>query len=173
MDWLIILQAVWFILPAYIANMTPPLLSKIKFIQGFNKPMDFGRNFSDGKRIFGEGKTWLGFILGIICGTIFGFAQSFAAFEPKMSLLLAFLLSSGGLTGDLVKSFFKRRVGLERGKSWPVMDQLDFVVAAFAFSLFVFPFNWKYFLVVIVLTPILHLVTNIIGWKLGFKKEPW
>ncbi|MHA1426931.1 MAG: CDP-archaeol synthase [Candidatus Helarchaeota archaeon] len=38
------------------------------------QPMDFGKNFIDGKRILGEGKTWKGFFGGIIVGITIGLA---------------------------------------------------------------------------------------------------
>ena len=36
------------------------------------RPMDFRKNFIDGKRILGEGKTWKGFFGGIIIGSAIG-----------------------------------------------------------------------------------------------------
>ena len=37
------------------------------------RPMDFGKNFIDGKRILGKGKTWKGFFGGIIVGSTASF----------------------------------------------------------------------------------------------------
>ena len=56
MDLEIILQALWLILPAYVANASAVLV-------GGGTPVDFGKNWRDGKRILGDGKTWRGLLL--------------------------------------------------------------------------------------------------------------
>ncbi|GAI48998.1 unnamed protein product, partial [marine sediment metagenome] len=59
----LIAWALWFILPAYVANATPVVL-------GGGKPIDSGKKFTDGRPIFGAGKTWRGFVSGIATGTM-------------------------------------------------------------------------------------------------------
>ena len=46
MDYLIIIQALWIIIPAYIAN-------GFALVFGGGKPIDFNKNLKDGKRILG------------------------------------------------------------------------------------------------------------------------
>ena len=95
------------------------------------------------------------------------------------ALIVVFSLASGALFGDMFKSFFKRRMGLKRGASLPLVDQLDFVVGAWVFTYLVAPewfvsnFTRDVMLTVIIVTPLLHLTTNIIGYLIGVKKEPW
>ena len=57
MDYTIILQALWIIIPAYVSNASAVLV-------GGGTPIDFGKNWSDGKRILGDGKTWRGLLSG-------------------------------------------------------------------------------------------------------------
>ena len=54
----LIVEALKFIFPAYCANATPVLA-------GGGTRMDFGKNFYDGKRIFGNNKTFRGFFFGL------------------------------------------------------------------------------------------------------------
>ncbi len=135
----IILQSLWLILPAYIANGCAALL-------GGGIPIDFGKNYRDGKRIFGDGKTWRGLILGILFGMIGGFSLSivakiitptdynFISFEKldftgfPIMIPIIFSISFGALFGDIVESFFKRRFSIERGKDWIPFDQVDFIL---------------------------------------------
>lgn len=135
----IILQSLWLILPAYIANGCAALL-------GGGIPIDFGKNYKDGKRIFGDGKTWRGLILGILFGMIGGFSLSivakiitptdynFISFEKldftgfPIMIPIIFSISFGALFGDIVESFFKRRFSIERGKDWIPFDQVDFIL---------------------------------------------
>ena len=173
----LIVQAVWFILPAYLANSSPVLGHRL--FGKYNYPIDFGKKLKDGKRIFGDGKTWNGFFFGIAIAVLVGWLQSIAqtsyhltGFLP-MNIQLAFLLGFGALTGDLVKSFFKRRMGFQRGKSWFPFDQIDFILGAFLFSLILVPFNWKYLVILLLITPAIHWATNFIGYKLKLKKEPY
>ncbi len=151
----LILAAIWFILPAYFANSSPVIIGKL--LGKYNIPIH--------KKIFGAGKTIPGFIGGIIVGTFVGYLQGF--------IFLGFLLGLGAVTGDLVKSFFKRRLGLKRGAPLPLADQLDFIIGALLFASLVIKIPWSHIVILLILTPALHLATNIIAWKLKLKKEWW
>jgi CDP-2,3-bis-(O-geranylgeranyl)-sn-glycerol synthase len=165
-------------LPAYIPNPVAALF-------GGGTPIDLGRNCSDGRRLFGDGKTYRGLIAGILAGVLIGLIQIQAAamynlsFLPVHTLLSVTLLAVGALLGDLCKSFFKRRFGKERGSKWPLADQYDLVIGAFVLLLVLDP-SWLFtqvtlaaFIVILVLTPILHRATNIIGYILKVKEVPW
>ena len=158
-----ILAAVWFILPAYAANMAPAIF--YKFFGKYNFPIDFGRNLFDGKRIFGDGKTWNGLAVGMMAGSLVGYAQG--------SAFAGFVLGSGALFGDLVKSFFKRRLGLPSGVSWPVFDQLDFVAGFLFFTYFIAQPPIEIIITIFFLTLALHPLTNLISYFIGFKKVWW
>lgn len=137
--------------------------------------MDFGRNFIDGKPLFGSHKTFRGFFSGLLIGTLVGIAQSnvnVPIFETP-PILLGFVLSLGGLTGDLIHSFVKRRLNLPPGASFPVADQMDFVIGALLFSLLIFPPLPEIALIILVVTPPIHLLTNYVAYRLGMKKEPF
>jgi CDP-2,3-bis-(O-geranylgeranyl)-sn-glycerol synthase len=88
-------------------------------------------------------------------------------------------LSLGAMAGDIVASFFKRRMGMERGAALFLVDQLDFVIGSWALTLLLAPgwftenFTPMVLFIVLIITPILHRVTNIIGYKIKAKKEPW
>lgn len=173
-----ILKAIWFIFPAYIANAIPPLICKVKKLRENNVPIDFGKQLR-GKAIFGNGKTWNGLILGVLAGTLFGLVQSNIIVEglpfilPKMTILLAFMLSLGSLIGDMIGSFIKRRLNLKRGAPAPLLDQLDFIFGAFIFAALIIEINLVHLFILAIITPAIHLTTNKIAYKIGIKKEPW
>ena len=52
-----LLSAFWIMLPAYLPN-------PVAAIFGGGTPIDLGKNFSDGKRVLGDGKTYRGLIFG-------------------------------------------------------------------------------------------------------------
>ena len=62
---ILVAEALLFIFPAYCANAVPVLA-------GGGTPMDFGKNFFDGKRIFGSHKTFRGFFFGLAIGILVG-----------------------------------------------------------------------------------------------------
>ncbi|MGA2913380.1 MAG: CDP-2,3-bis-(O-geranylgeranyl)-sn-glycerol synthase [Methanoregula sp.] len=165
-------------LPAYLPNPVAALF-------GGGTPVDGGRNFSDGKRIFGDGKTFRGLFLGILAGIGIGLLQIWLSGAyglenfPEHTFVSVTLLATGALLGDLCKSFFKRRFGKERGTKWPIADQYDFVAGALLLTLIVDP-SWilanmtlPVFILILILTPVLHRTVNIIGYYLGVKEVPW
>ena len=174
--WLII-KASWLMLPAYIANPTAVVF-------GGEAPIDLGKKWKDGRRIFGDGKTFRGLIGGTACGVVLGLIQmqvTSLSFLGTFTFLSIITLSFGALLGDMTKSFFKRRLGYERGAKFPLVDQLDFVAGAWILT-YAFDPAWfsDHFLAypwimvtVILFTPLLHRLTNIIGYYAKLKKEPW
>lgn len=162
----LIAWALWFILPAYVANATPVVL-------GGGKQIDGGKKFTDGRPIFGAGKTWGGLVAGIATGTMIGLVQGLIAEDFSHYLLLGFLLALGALFGDLLGSFIKRRLGLKRGDAAPGLDQLGFVLVALLLASLVTLPRWEVILTILIITPPIHLITNFVGYKLGFKSRPY
>ncbi len=171
----VIIKAAWLMLPAYIANPTAVVF-------GGGAPIDFGKNWRDGRRILGSGKTFRGLFGGTACGVIIGLLQRQATASdifiiPSITAIIT--LSSGALLGDIVKSFFKRRLGFERGAKLPLIDQLDFVAGAWILTYIFDPqwfndnFTFWIIITVLILTPVLHRLTNILGYYIKVKKEPW
>jgi CDP-2,3-bis-(O-geranylgeranyl)-sn-glycerol synthase len=160
---LLVLDALKFIFPAYCANATPVLA-------GGGTKMDFGRNFVDGKRIFGNNKTFRGFFFGYAIGILVGLMEVVAFRFP---LAFAFLIPLGALLGDLTGAFVKRRIGIAPGGLLPIVDQVDFVIGAVVFSLPLAMVDWQLAVTVLLITPPIHLFTNYVAYKLKLKKNPW
>ena len=159
----LLFEALLFIFPAYCANATPVLA-------GGGLTMDFGKNFYDGKRVFGSNKTFRGFFFGLTIGILVGFVELFLFDFPLLFVLLPPL---GALLGDLTGAFIKRRLGISPGHLLPVVDQIDFVIGALFFSIPLSIIYWELAVVIILITPPIHLLTNLIAYKLGLKKHPW
>ncbi|VVB85603.1 CDP-archaeol synthase [uncultured archaeon] len=171
----VVIGAVWLMLPAYIANPTAVVF-------GGGTPLDLGKNWRDGRRILGNGKTIRGLIGGTACGIIIGLIQIQLPLFPnfaRFTYIAIITLSFGALLGYIVKSFFKRRLGFARGAQFPLVDQLDFVAGAWVLTYIFDPqwftsnFTFEIIIAVLILTPVLHRITNIFGYYIKLKKEPW
>ena len=195
MGYEIIIQALWLILPAYIANASALLV-------GGGTPIDFGKKCKDGRRILGDGKTWRGLLTGAFVGMTGGFGLSVVAklgasidFPIVISdfsgfpfmIPIIFSICFGALMGDIIESFAKRRIGKKRGEDWIPFDQLDFILGAL-FSCFIIAsilhltgllsFNWFidnftiwHILVLVLITPCFHIFANFVFKKANSKNS--
>jgi CDP-2,3-bis-(O-geranylgeranyl)-sn-glycerol synthase len=183
----IIIQALWFILPAYIANASALLV-------GGGTPIDFGKTYKDGKRILGDGKTWRGLFVGAFVGMTSGFGLSVVAIYANNSefeflgltnfgrfpLMIPIIgsICFGALLGDITESFFKRRIGKDRGQDWIPFDQIDFIAGALVLSLitaaiiWIFTSYWFFeifsiwhILFLLIITPFFHIFANFVHRK--------
>ncbi len=185
----IMFVGVWLFLPALVPNSAAALVGKKS-----RTKMDFGKSWR-GKRIFGDGKSWLGFFggatIGVIVGLImlgiaalFGAKDDYWGYGPFWTNIgVIVCLSFGSLLGDLCGAFIKRRLGMERGQKAPILDQYDFVAGSLLLTFAFFPnfiidnyiegWHIAALIFVLLITFFLHRGVNIIGYMLGVKKEPW
>lgn len=175
-----LVEAIWLILPAFAANGLTPLVGMRKGLH----PIDGGRKLS-GKRILGNGKSWEGLIFGTLIGIAIAMVEVAAnPYLPwglsevpltivAMGPLLGLALGLGAMLGDVGGSFVKRRLGRERGSPVPLLDQLDFLMGALLAASLVVTVKLEWILLLVVLTPVVHLAANVIGFRLGVKKTPW
>lgn len=181
----VVVTALWVMLPAYVPN-------NIAVVAGGGPPIDGGRTMG-GDRLLGDGKTWRGTIAGWLAGGVLALvlnagqspaSDALGVSLPTFPLAVAILFPLGAMVGDIGASFLKRRTGRKRGAPFPGVDQLDFVVGALALALiadtlfvgeswFVDTFTPAVLVVIVVVTPLLHVTTNGVGYLLGLKEEPY
>lgn len=172
--------AVWAMLPAYVPNNAAVLA-------GGGRPIDGGRTWG-GRRILGDGKSWRGTAVGTAAGAVLALGLNAVAGDvgaalgvdlPRFPAAVVLALPFGAMLGDVLASFLKRRTGRERGAAFPGVNQLDFVVVSLLLALlaapdwFVETFTLPVLAVILVITPLLHVTTNAIAYRLGLKDEPW
>lgn len=177
----LIIGSIYFMLPAYIANMSPVLLKN--YFKSLNVPVDFNKRFL-GKPIFGKNKTWRGIIVACLTAVIVFYIQmllfNFDIFKEislfdysNQTIFLGFLLGFGAIFGDLVKSFFKRRLNKKPGERWIPFDQLDFVVGALLFSSIVYTPLWQSIVSIFIVSFFGHILVRHFSYWLGITKEKW
>jgi len=157
-----------YVIPLYISNSAPIVLHG-------RIPVDLNLKFNK-KRLLGDGKSILGTLVGIIAGFTAGLI--FAVVFPINNLIpnyfcLAFLLAFGGVMGDIIESFFKRRIGLKRGEQWLIFDQIDFILGGLLLSLIVRIPEIELILILLIVTFFMHRISNYFAYKIKLKKVPW
>lgn len=177
-----ILFALWFLLPAALANVAPILVAPLPLLRKFNLPLDFHKTFQ-GQAIFGPNKTWRGLVSGIVTATITLWLQQIVAghtnwfareinYDALPTLLLGPLFGLGALGGDALESFFKRRRGIPSGKKWIPFDQLDYIVGGVLMSLPFVVLRPALYVWIFALWFVAHLGASYVGWQVGLKKKP-
>lgn len=180
-----LLFAIWFFLPAGAGNAAPIVLKVIPGLSRWKAPLDGGRLWR-GKRLFGENKTWRGLIGGTIIGVLTIMLQAALVSEYSWAQqisnnvdytawyvpILGGLLAAGALLGDAVESMFKRQRGVPAGHSWFPYDQIDYIVGALLLSLFVVRLPFFYYVLMLIVWFVMHLIFTFIGYRMGLKDKP-
>lgn len=162
-----VLQLVYFMVPAYAANMTPPF---VKYWKGWNPPI--------ARRHLGAHKTVLGFTFGVCAAVVATFIQSRIAWEDSIVtyeqwLALGLRLGIGAMAGDSAKSFVKRRLGIPPGQSWIPFDQLDFVIGALVLTWHRAPLSLLDYALILTVSAGGDIVVNHLGYWLGIRDTNW
>ena len=176
---LFIIKCFYLMMPSYFANMAPVIMKKIDF---FTYPLDFNKKI-DHKPILGRNKTFRGIIFGIIFAVIIAYIQ-YLLYEIEFFngisltnyrnwLLFGFLMGFGALAGDLVKSFFKRRLDIKPGSKFVPFDQTDFVLGSLLLITPIFNITLNIILTSLVLSFALHIIVNHLAFYLRIRNEKW
>ena len=140
------------LLSAIFAGIFNMVWCKTRFLKKLQKPIDSGKNFKDGKRIFGDNKTWKGLlgyvvlnslmmlVLGIFFSILnwndYSFIYQNHANTPVFNISVGALLGLVYAVFELPNSFLKRRLGIKPGKTAKGWKRVFFVFLDQADSIF-------------------------------------
>ncbi|HUW72062.1 MAG TPA: CDP-archaeol synthase [Candidatus Humimicrobiaceae bacterium] len=164
--------------------MAPPLARKANLFNFLDKDIDFGKNFL-GQPILGSHKSWRGAILGMSVGFLVvlvqGYLYQFPAIQ-RISLLdykqiniflFGFLISLGAIFGDLLFAFIKRRLKMPPGARFIPFDQTNYVIGSAIFLTAILKIEIIIWITLFILTFLLHIVANRIGYHLKLNRAKW
>lgn len=149
MQWIMSLYITMF--PVILAGVFNMLLLQIPFLKSRCRPIDGGKNWTDGKRIFGDSKSVLGFILMTVLAGILevfwgfllqGLGQNKRSFlylyfenTPTFNFLIGMLFGFLYMLFELPNSFIKRRLSISAAEQGDrrielklfffILDQID------------------------------------------------
>jgi CDP-2,3-bis-(O-geranylgeranyl)-sn-glycerol synthase len=162
-----VVQLLYFMAPAYAANMAPPF---VRYWKGWNPPIS--------RRWLGAHKTVVGFGLGLLVAVVTTGIQSRIAWEGSLVAYegwaaLGFRFGLGAMAGDAAKSFVKRRVGIAPGRPFVPWDQIDFVLGALALTWSRATLSWADLAIILLLSVAGHALVNHLGYWLGIRDVRW
>jgi CDP-archaeol synthase len=99
-----------------IANGTPVIVTALCG-EWWNQPMDGGRVLTDRHRVLGASKTWRGFIAASL-------ASGIGAVLLGLPVAVGMVVGIAAMSGDLLSSFIKRRLGISASGMALGLDQL-------------------------------------------------
>lgn len=183
------------LLPVIIAGALNMAFCKISFLQSLSIPLDGGKTLRDGKRLFGDNKTYkglLGYIVlnmlvyilwGLVCSLgKFSSLNFFYANYPNNVFYNAFigvLLGLAYALFELPNSFLKRRFDVVPGKTasgfkkvfFVFLDQSDSIFGCvLVLCLFFRMPVWFYFCYVL-LGAATHIIVNVILYLCKLRKN--
>lgn len=175
-----------------IANM---VFTKTSFYKKHNRPIDGGKKLKDGKRVFGDNKTWVGFVsmilfciitqifIGFLCA-IFGinhYNDLYIGINNTIinNALLGCLFGFTYMLFELPNSFIKRRLDIQPGKTkksgvgWLffIVDQIDSLIGIGLMMILVCKIPVLTTIGYIIFGAGLHVCTNMILYTLKIRKN--
>lgn len=178
---MLIIEVIWLLLPAALANMAPILTAKA--LPKLDTPIDFKKAWN-GNELFGSHKTYRGLISGAVTGFIvfniqqacyqsFSYIEEISFFKyNEVSPFFGAWMGTAALLGDLIKSFFKRRFSIAPGKPWIPFDQIDWIIGALISLRFIFIPSFSLVFTSLFVYLCLHFLFKYIGFLLKLSSTP-
>lgn len=175
--------------PLLLVALASGFCVKFDWLRCLKRPLDLGRCFR-GRRIFGDHKSWRGFILNVffcVLGTIIQTWLTHRGFIPawfplldygKFGYLAGVLLGTGMTFGEMPNSFLKRQLAIPPGnkKKGPLgiifflFDQVDLTIGIWVFLFLLVRPSLTLVLWSFLLTFVLHIMISVVGYSLGMRE---
>lgn len=184
------------LIPAICAGILNMVWCKAPVLRCTQVPIDGGKCLPDGKRIFGDNKTWKGVIgmllFGCACGLLWG---GFCAAVPALGernyfyvnhanrpFYNAVIGTAAGLMYalfELPNSFLKRRLDIRPGKPregagrllFLLLDQADSVFGCVLVVCAVYPMSIGFYLLYVLTGAVTHLLLNMLLYACHLRKN--
>lgn len=175
-----------------IANM---IFTKTRIYKKNKYPIDFNIRLKDGNRLFGENKTFIGFISMIVFVMLFqnlwGALCNITKIERlndwyliyqnniTINTITGFIIGLVYMVSELPNSFIKRRISIPSGKTvngfkgkiFLIIDQIDSLIGVFIVLKIVSGISVMKTLLYILIGGLTHIIINITLHKLKIRKN--
>ena len=192
---LMILRIYVTMMPLIFGGILNMLFTKTVVYKQFKSPIDMGLVLSDGKRLFGDNKTWIGFfsmiLFCVISQICWGFVckidsvcrlnDLYSVFDNTIlfNCLSGFLIGVVYMICELPNSFIKRRLNIDSGKTdkgikgviFFVIDQIDSLLGVFALFCLFTSNGMNVFMCYLLVGALTHIIINLILYKLRVRRN--
>ena len=183
-------------LPVIIAGVFNMLFCKLNVLKVLKKPIDNNIVLKDGKRLFGDSKTWKGLVGYILFSIIFYVLWGWMSFNNSTlldynyfylnydntlyyNIIIGILLGLGYGLFELPNSFLKRRLDIGQSKDsdnkykilFIILDQIDSIIGCALVVWCFYDIGFLVFLLYIFIVGITHLIFNMILYFLHLRKN--
>ena len=182
-------------MPVIVAGIMSVIFTKTSVYRRYAKPIDGFYCLRDGRRVFGDNKTWIGFFAMIIfcavCNLVYGYLLHSFDLSYMSDLYnchdntLFFNLVVGFLFGllyvllELPNSFMKRRFDIEPGKTmlkgvgyfFLVYDQIDSLIGVMFVIYAVSNISFAKYLGYVALGGFTHILLNSLLYLLKLRRN--
>lgn len=183
--------------PVILAGVFNMIFCKLSVLKSLQIPMDAGRTLRDGNRLFGDNKTWKGFIgyifFGALSTVVWGAVirnttlNSLDYFYINNTNSFTFNLTVGVLLGiayalfELPNSFIKRRIGITPGKSiegarkvfFIFLDQADSIFGCALVVWMFYELGIVKYLGFVLIGALTHILINVLLYLMHLRKNPF
>ena len=170
-------------LPLVLSGIVNMLFVRTKVYKRYKYPIDCNKNWIDGKRIFGENKTIIGFISmiifygifqvlwGLICNDIGLNSRNdlYLIYENTVSFnfMVGLLFGFAYMIFELPNSFIKRRLDIAPGKTntgikgiFFIIDQIDSLIGVFIVLMVFNNMSFKRYMAYLIVGGFTHIFVN-------------
>ncbi len=182
-------------MPVILSGILNMVFTKTGFYRRHRTPIDGGRCLSDGRRVFGDNKTWAGFLsMTVLCTAaqlFWGMFLKAVHADPRNELysvypnsvaynaVIGFLSGAVYMLFELPNSFVKRRLDIEPGKTkrsalgacFFVIDQIDSLIGVMAVIYVFADISFGRYLGYVALGGLTHIAVNLVLYKLRIRRN--
>ncbi len=148
-----------------VANSSPVIAQNL-LGDRWQQPVDGGLRLGDGRPLLGSSKTWRGVVAALVACAI---AAPLIGFTTSTGLLTAAL----AMSGDVLASFIKRRLGYEPSSQSVILDSVPEALLPALFLMDTFGLSWLEVIGVVALFSATVRLTSPFLYRLGIRKRPW
>ena len=182
------------LMPVIFAGILNMLFVKSSLYRRFKSPIDRGKCLSDGRRIFGDNKTWIGFVgmivsnmtsqvlWGLVCQawlSSWNYIYEYHENTVQFNLAIGAVFGLVYMVSELPNSFIKRRLEIPDGKTvsgikgrvFFVVDQVDSLFGVVLVLAALYPMPWWQYWFYILLGGGTHIAVNLVLYKLKIRKN--
>ncbi len=147
-----------------LANGSPVVARKL-FRQRFDRPVDGGRVWRDGRPVLGKSKTGRGLVAGSVSTGLFSLVVG-------MGFMFGLVFGLLALLGDLISSFSKRRLGLVSSSRATGLDQVPEALLPMLLAAHWLSLGWWSVAGVVLLFAVSNIWVSPLLFRLRIRKRP-